>query len=394
MSFWRHENADRLPEPKPVRRALVHVVIGVAFVDTLAQLPLIAPFAGDMGATPVWVGAVVAAYSLANMLANVAFGPLIDTWGRRPAMGLGMGIAAVALSLYPHAGSYTVLFALRVVHGLGGGVLIPAAFAYATDRPGRGGSPMAMSRVGIAIGVAALLGPAGGGALATWLGAPAVFRGIAGLMAVTALIAMVWLPATEAVTARPRLRDFAQYRRLLATPGFVGALVAVLGLAFGKGVLAMGFPLRAVSLGYPSVQVGMALSVFAALAMVTFVVGRRARRETLDARIVVGLILGALALLGLALAERMAWFAALTGVFGVGFGLVFPASGVRVADAAGTKATGRGFALYHSSFSLGIVAGPLLAGIVEVWWGWPPLLVGVVGVAVAAVCTGLCARRA
>lgn len=377
-----------------MRRALVHVVIGVAFLDTLAQLPLIAPFAQELGASPMWVGVVVAAYSLANMLANVLFGPLIDAWGRRPAMSMGMGVAAVALFLYPSAGSYTGLFALRVFHGLGGGVLIPAAFAYAADRPGCGGRPMVMSRVGIAIGAAALLGPAGGGALATWVGAPAVFRGVAGLMAVTVLIIMMWLPTTEAATTRPRLRDFAQYRRLLATTGFAGALVAVLGLAFGKGVLAMGFPLRAVALGYSSVQVGMALSVFAALAMVAFVVGRRARQETLVGRMVAGLSMGALALLGVALVERMVLFAVLIGVFGVGFGLVFPASGVRVADVAGTEARGRGFALYHSAFSLGIVSGPLLAGLLEGWWAWPPLLVGAVGVAVAAGCTGLCARRA
>ncbi len=358
-----------------MRSALVHVVIGVAFVDTLAQLPLIAPYAERLGAAPLGVGAVVAAYSLANMVANIALGPLIDRWGRRPAMTVGLCTAALALALYPHAGSVRLLVALRGLHGLGGGLLVPAAFAYAADRapPVHGGQ--AMSKVGIAIGVAALLGPAAGGLLAGSLGYGGVFRLLALLMGLAAAVVFWVLPVQGPPPSRPRFADLGRYVGMLGRAGFRGALTAVFGLTFGKGVLAMAFPLRAQALGFSSGQVGGFLSVFAGAAVATFALGRAASGERPELRLLAGLALVAGALAGLSVSEGWAVLGGLLALFGVGFGLVFMASAVQVA-ALFPSERGRGFALYHACFSLGLLSGPLLAGALQGSWGVPPLLVG------------------
>ncbi len=354
--------------------ALIHVVIGVAFLDTLAQLPLIAPYAERLGASSFGVGAVVGIYSVANMLANVGLGPLIDRWGRRRSMTAGLCTAAIALALYPHASSVGALVAFRGLHGLGGGLLVPAAFAYAADRavPVHGGQ--AMARVGIAIGCAALLGPAAGGLLAGPLGYGGVFRLLSVLMVFTAVLVFRALPAHGPAPSRPSLADLGRYREMLARAGLRGALSAVFALTFSKGVLAMAFPLRAQALGYSSGQVGGLLSVFAGAAVLTFAVGGRTSRLRDETRLLVGLFLGALALAALSAAGG--WLALPTSLaaFGVGFGLVFASSAAKVA-ALFPSERGRGFALYHACFSLGLIAGPLLSGALHERWEVSPFVV-------------------
>ncbi len=371
-----------------MRGALVFAVIGMAFVDTLAQLPLIAPYAESLGGSPLGVGAAVGMYSLANMVANVVLGPLVDRWGRRPSMTVGLGIAALALVLYPHAGSIQVLVGLRGLHGLGGGLLVPAAFAYAADRTGPTHRGLAMSKVGIAIGVAALLGPAAGGALAGPLGHEGVFRLLAVLMSLTALFVASLLPSYGPAPSRLRLGDLGRYWELLESGSFRGALTAVSGLTFAKGVLAMAFPLRAEALGYSSGQVGGLLSVFAGAAVVTFALGRRIANWSPTWRMVGGLLVGAAAVAGLNVVRGAVGMAALLAVFGVGFGLVFASSAAQVAVLFPAN-RGRGFALYHAWFSFGFLTGPLAAGALSLLVGVPPLAIGAAVMAVAGAVVSL-----
>src|SRR5690625_2781657 len=113
---------------------MLYFIIVVAFLDTFIQLPIITPYALQLGSSYTLAGAIVAVYSLTNIIGNIIGGDWIDRFGRKKMLFYGMFITGFILLLYPLAQNGEQLFIIRMLHGLVGGVLIPAAFAYIGDR--------------------------------------------------------------------------------------------------------------------------------------------------------------------------------------------------------------------------------------------------------------------
>src|SRR5699024_11864992 len=78
-------------------------------------------------------GAIVAVYSFTNMIGNVLGGHWIDRFGRKKMLFTGIVTVFIVLLFYPLAQNGMQLFFVRFFHGLAGGILIPAAFAYIGD---------------------------------------------------------------------------------------------------------------------------------------------------------------------------------------------------------------------------------------------------------------------
>src|SRR5699024_10493308 len=108
----------------------MYIVVVVAFLDTFIQLPIITPYSLELGASYALTGAIVAIYSLTNMVVNILGGHWIDRFGRKKMLLAGIITVCVALLFYPLANNGLHLLLARMIHGLAGGILIPAAFAY------------------------------------------------------------------------------------------------------------------------------------------------------------------------------------------------------------------------------------------------------------------------
>src|SRR5699024_1785680 len=129
-------------------KKLLYFIIIVSFLDTFVQLPIITPYATGMGATYTYEGIIVAFYSLTNMFGNIIGGHWIDQFGRRRILIYGMFSVTFILLLYPVVQTGTSLLIVRVIHGLAGGVLIPAAFAYVGDVTSTGNRAKPMAYTG------------------------------------------------------------------------------------------------------------------------------------------------------------------------------------------------------------------------------------------------------
>src|SRR5699024_12791763 len=82
-------------------KKLLYFIIIVSFLDTFVQLPIITPYATEMGATYTYAGIIVAVYSLTNMFGNIIGGHWIDQFGRRRILIYGMFSVTFILLLYP-----------------------------------------------------------------------------------------------------------------------------------------------------------------------------------------------------------------------------------------------------------------------------------------------------
>ena len=151
------------------------LVVLAAFLDLFMQFSTMAPHARQLGASTVLVGVIVAAYSVTNLFGNLGAGFVLDRWGRRSPMIIGMAVTALAVFSYSLVQTPGQLMAARAVHGIGAAVLAPGAFSIIGDRAAPGQHRRVMGLTGALIAMAALIGPPIAGILRDAWGSDAVF---------------------------------------------------------------------------------------------------------------------------------------------------------------------------------------------------------------------------
>ncbi len=158
------------------------ILIITAFVDMvglLMVLPLMPFYARELGAGSMMVTVMVVSFTAAQMLSAPLWGRFSDRYGRRPALLVGLGAAAMAYIVFALANSIWLLLLSRVVQGAGGGTVgvVQAYVADSTEPKNRAkalGWLSAATNVGVALGpplgsLALLFGHGGPGYMAAGL---------------------------------------------------------------------------------------------------------------------------------------------------------------------------------------------------------------------------------
>ncbi|WP_100012206.1 MFS transporter [Lentibacillus sediminis] len=351
---------------------ILYFVIVVSFLDTFIQLPIITPYALELGASEFLAGAIVAVYSLTNMAANIIGGHWIDRFGRKKILLWGMLSGAVILFLYPFAQTGEQLFFIRFFHGIAGGVLIPAAFAYVGDRTKKGarGKPMAIT--GAAIGIAAIIGPAVGGIMAARAQIDYVFILVAVLFLISSVLIVLFVEESFAPVNRKGIA-FRHIIPLMKHPLLLQASLAAFGLMISNGTLAFALPLKVSEIGLDSATTGMLLSTFGIVAIIIFLTPANRMYEKFRPihLVITGLtIIGSVHLL-LNFIEVLWLSVVLMVIYGIGFALVFPSMNQIVSDVSSKVDRGKAYGIFYAFFSLGSVAGSAISGAAAELFGLP-----------------------
>jgi DHA1 family multidrug resistance protein-like MFS transporter len=334
----------------------------VAFLDTFAIVPVLAPYTKHaLNATDTQAGLILGLYSLANLLANFYSGVLIDRFGRRLPMALSLWAAGVLIALYPLATTPEMLMALRVLHGATGAVFVPALFALVGEY-GKRNRTGAMGGAGALIGLVALTAPPIGGVVARDYGEPALFGGVAALMLIGGFAALLIQDPSRLGGAQESIHP----REAFRLPDLRRVYLLTLAMTFMMGVLTFALPVLLQAAGYDAAYRGRLFGLLALVSIALMASVRRGKalggargRAMLGA---VFLASGALGLSLLADAPQAFWGVAV--LYGVGFGLAFPAVHLGAFEGAPDHLRGVSLALLHAFYSLGYVLGPAAAGVV------------------------------
>lgn len=351
----------------------LYILLILAFLDMFIQLPIISPYAQSLGASPFLIGLIVGMYSLTNMIGNVLAGRWVDKYGAKKVLFLGMAATAIILGLYLLVQTATQLAAVRFLHGLSGGLLVPSIFTLVSGlaKQDKQGKNMALS--GAAVGIAAVIGPAIGGIMKAKLGEQAVFLLVAVLMATGALLVWLFLqdprakkdPATPSQPTAEPTPAGTSFTALLRNPATVQSYLGAFALMFTMGVLTYLLPLKADALDLQPQAAGLLLSTFGLVAILIFLLpvnrlfDRIPARQTMLAGI--GTIL--VALVGLSLFEKSALLYATMGVYGVGFALLFPSMNKHLVEHVAPEDRGKAFGILYAVFSVGVVVGSFTIGV-------------------------------
>lgn len=174
------------------------ILMAVCFVDMLGLMlvaPLM-PFYALRLHAPEWVvGPLIASFAVAQLVSSPVWGKFSDRYGRRPAMLIGLAGSAVAYVVFGFANSLWLLFASRIVQGLGGGTT-GVAQAYVADTMAPAERAKALGWISAATSAGVVFGPVLG-SVARRFGTemPGVVAAL--LMLVSLIFAWRWLPESH-----------------------------------------------------------------------------------------------------------------------------------------------------------------------------------------------------
>ncbi len=380
---FRGRSANRRP-PLPKGFGTIWTTVALDLVGFGIVLPVLPLYARRYHASAATAGALVAAFSLAQLLASPVWGRVSDRVGRKPVLIVSLAGTALGSLCTGLAAGLPLLFIGRLVDGASG-ASVSVAQASVADLARPDQRARLFGLLGAAFGLGFVLGPALGGALSgVSLSAPG--WAAAALAAANGVAAFFVLPEPADHVAAGRRARLPALLDELGRPG-IGRLIVIYFLAIVafSGMEATFALLAEHRYGLDQRHVSY---VFAFIGVVVTIVqggliGRLTRRFGERALLVAGLAFQALGLVALpygqgigaallavaphGLAEAHALSAGVAGLLAaslplaVGSGLTGPAMasllsrGARAEDQGGTLGIGQAAA------ALGRIAGPISA---------------------------------
>jgi MFS transporter, DHA1 family, tetracycline resistance protein len=340
--------------------AIIFLTIFVNLVGFGIIIPLLPFYAETFGASPLTIGLLFAVFSICQLVAAPALGDLSDRHGRRPVLVFSLAGTVVSFVMMALAHSLAMLFLARIVDGLSGGN-ISTARAYVADVTEPKDRARAYGLIGAAFGLGFIFGPALSGILSK-ISYTAPIWAAAALTLVATVMAWLWLPETihraQAGTGNPFRFLFPLLRRKRV--GLMLAIDFIYWFAFS--IFQTTFALFAARrFGFDAPRTGYFLAGFGVLGaviqggMIRPIVHRFGDKPTF----MLGLVFGAVGLVGSALAPTV-WLFSLALVplaFGIGFG--HPTVSSLVSKVAQRDEQGRVQGAASAVESLGRTVGPV-----------------------------------
>ncbi|GLB57932.1 MFS transporter [Cytobacillus sp. NCCP-133] len=349
-------------------RSFIFFIIVVAFIDTFSQLPIMSPFAQSIDPSPAFIGMIVGMYSFSNMIGNIFAGYWIDKSGAKNVLVSGLALTGTILLLYTLVELPYQLAAIRFFHGLFGGFLVPAAFTVIANSgtSNKQGKSMALS--GAAVGGAAILGPAFGAVVASKYSVDWVFLIIAATMISSAVFTFTFLPSNQKEKTKSKKSPSEKLLPLFKEPMLAISYAGAFSLMFAQGTLAYLLPSQVENLEISSIFSGILLSTFGITAILIFLlpINKIFDKYKHQNTMMTGMLIIGIALILLGSASSLVFMFFCMVLYGTGFALLFPSINSLIANHTTEKTRGMAFGLFYAFFSLGVVAGSTLLGLMGV----------------------------
>jgi MFS transporter, DHA1 family, multidrug resistance protein len=177
-------------------------------------LPAFSEIADDFNTTTAQVALSVTSYFIGLALGQIIYGPLLDRFGRKPPLYVGLTLYIIMTIGCTQATSIESLVVLRFIQALGGCVAWVAALSMVRDFFPISQSARIFSLLILVIGLSPLLAPTIGGFIAEALGWRMVFLVLAVLTALIMLVVIFFLPEghqpdkTISLRAKPMILNF------------------------------------------------------------------------------------------------------------------------------------------------------------------------------------------
>ncbi|WP_100331174.1 MFS transporter [Bacillus xiapuensis] len=346
-------------------RVFVFIIVFFSFFDLFTQLPIMSPFAKSLGAKPLLIGLIVGIYSLSNTVGNVLSGFLTDKKGAFRIVVAGLLLTGLSLFGYRLAEDAYTLMAVRFIHGLVAGLIVPAAFTYLANAASDKNKGKSAAISGAFIGMAAVIGPAFSGIVASRTSEVTVLSFTAFCMLLLALIAFFLLRKQPSLHPQAVSKQTLPIRLLFQKTNVVKSFIGAFMLMFSQGVLAYMLPLKVTALGWDAQTSGMLLSTFGMTSILFFLLPTNRLFDRVKPAWTLGMGMTAMgvSLILLSQLNSASLLYLCMNLYGIGFALLFPSLNSLLVDAIEPAHRGKAYGYFYAFFSLGVVVGSGITGL-------------------------------
>jgi MFS transporter, DHA1 family, multidrug resistance protein len=369
----------------------LYISIFVTVLGFSLVAPIFPKYATDLGASYTFLGVIISSYGGIQLLTQVPIGRLSDRLGRKPFLLMGLLTFASMPPLYIYATNAYFLIPIRLIGGMGASAVWPIAMAMIIEQVEPSARGRAMGWYNAAFYSALAVGPAIGGALYDLFGLAAPFYFWAGLGVLTLVLVFLLVKEPEKKEKMPKIEAELPKEKLVL-PRYNLTFVACCGVVMWTGVVG-GFnitmlPAYASERGLSTAQIGLLYLAYAGCMSASNVYfGRQADRGRRKAMIITGCALGAISFALLPKAFGLSTAMAVLAILGSGAGMSNPAAAALIADTTCTTRRGEVFGIFNTSRMMGVVIGPLIAGLTADIYGINGTIESFVAVALAITLT-------
>ncbi|TYO93790.1 MFS transporter [Desulfallas thermosapovorans] len=360
------------------KQRIFYFVMVLIFTDTLLYgtiVPLIPVYTQQLQLNPVMMGVIFAAYSLGLLVFSIPLGIIAERYGYRKVFLAGMAGLTLATALYGFANSPEILFCCRLIQGIAAAASWTAGLAMvALLYPEQQGEKLGL--IMAAMGLGTILGPPIGGMLFHYLGYREMFMTLAAFC--FSLLLMLCFVKFGHLAGGNRDKNFAIWQ-VRDNPGLVwlGVVVIIASSSFGMLEILLPNYLHG-RFGLGSLQIGMVFGLMGLVhAFSDAGVGFLSDRHGYKPFVYWGLWASALCLPFLALAPNPVILTLLITLLGIALGAVLTPSQplmyhIVAADPVLWPGGGAGlvYGVFNTCFSMGLMLGPPLGGMLERYLGF------------------------
>ena len=351
------------------RKKALFVVALAIFTDMFIHgmiVPILPIYAGSLGISQTALGFLFGSYALALLITTPIFGMISDKFGRRGPMLWGiLGLAAATL-LFAFANTFWFLLLARILQGCAAAITWTAGLALLADfyPSEERGQAMGIALSGQAMGI--LVGPSLGGWLYQRGGYMFPFFVAAGMAVLDGLLRLLLLKEEPHRGKQTEQQPF----ELLRNQQFLLIVGAVMIGAAVPSALQPTLPARFEEVFHATpLVIGLLFAVpTIAYAVIAPLIGRISTKLGHARMTVLGFIITALAMAFVTLPSNIYLEIAALSLIGIGMGMILAPSLPRMADLAQEKENasyGFTFAIYNTAYSVGMMMGPVLSGLLS-----------------------------
>jgi len=364
-------------ETKNAMNQRVFYTLNLAVFTSMLGMGIVIPFmpiyAKTLGASGITIGIFFASFPLAQMLFMPTIGRLSDRHGRKAFIAVGLFLCSLLSLWYVYASNIVYLTIGRFLQGAAVALIIPIATAYVGDiaPPEKRGTMMGIFNLFLTGSIG--IGPLAGGWLSDTYSMESSFYWMGALNLVAVVMVLIFLPNSQA--AEHMARQPISYRELLKRTGVKGLALFRMVNTIQMGLWFSFLPLLAVEvLQLNNTQIGWTIACYmlvSSLVQVPF--GRMA--DLFDKRllIILGGSLGSVVFATVFFAQSFLHLMLIAGITGAMGALAMPALAALAAEEGSDGNMGAIMGVLNMAMSVGMMLGPVLAGLFSDLSGLRPL---------------------
>ncbi|RAP76181.1 MFS transporter [Paenibacillus montanisoli] len=366
-------SAEAKAAPIPTSRAdhVIFIIVTLLYWSTLyVYVPILPPFMKSSGYADVLIGIVLGSYGFTQMLIRFPLGLASDKLHKRkPFLMLGMISGALSCVLFMIPGSWLWPLAGRMMSGVCASAWVAFTVLYAAYFAA-GEATKAMSNISFMTVSGQLIGMTLSGWLAGAYDWNAAFIAGIGIGAAGLLLTFAVKEPREGVAREPI--SLTHLREVVRTPSLQRVSTLSILAHCVLFITMFGFtPLKATSLGASSSQLTLIVIAFMVPHAIASLLSGRLIAPKFGNRAVIsaGFALSGIFTVAIAYSPSLGWLAVTQALNGFAQGLHLPLLlGLAIQPFASSKrATAMGF--YQAIYSIGMFAGPFLAGFINEAYG-------------------------